>query len=406
MSLHSSECSLEKWILLTTMTSGLWMLACSADDPRPVVGDGGSNSPTTGTPSTDGSGMGTGGTGGTATDSSTGGAADSGTGGASTGGAGGAGGATGGNAGVGGTGGAGMGGAGGAGTGSDLVDSRCWDGKVYADEPIAAMRANITDLISTFSVANRLPWAIQILNRRFPVGGKIVELATMSDPNSKCAQISLQASDNTATLAIYKLNVLTHECGHMMDLQSRYFIRADLEYKCSNSLLGPTSPSRNVILADEFDALRPMGGTTDSQTKLYFDPNGPQGNLGGQKWHVHFTEFNQYANSIAVNYSLSDHVRGDNSGTSSRAWAWFTLRYLRIMRGQYKADYDKLANDPCWRRLVLSTWGKINRYWAELAKENITKFQTDEATKLDALIRDPRLMAEIENLRVLDGCRP
>jgi hypothetical protein len=56
--------------------------------------------------------------------------------------------------------------------------------------------------------------------------------------------------------------------------------------------------------------------------------------------------------------------------------------------------------------LVLSTWGKINRYWAELANENITKFQTGEATKLDALIRDPRLAAEIENLRVLDGCRP
>jgi hypothetical protein len=325
--------------------------------------------------------MGTGGTGGTATDSSTGGAAGSGTDGASTGGAGGAGGA-------------------------DLVDSKCWDGKVYADEPIAAKRADITDLISTFSVANRVPWAIQILNRRFPVGGKIVELATMSDPNPKCAQVSFPASDNTATLAMYKLQVLTHECGHMMDLQSRYFIRTDLEYKCSNTLWGPTSPSRNVILADELDALRPVGGTTDAQRTLYFDPNGPQGNLGAQKWPVHFTEFNQYANSIATNYSMSDYGRGDDTGNSSRAWAWFTQRYLRIMRAQYKADYDKLANDPCWRRLVLSTWGKINRYWAELAKENITKFQTGEATKLDALIRDPRLTAEIENLRVLDGCRP
>jgi hypothetical protein len=355
---------LKRWILLTTMTSGLWILACSADDPRPGR-----------------SGMGTGGAGGTATDSSAGGAAGSGTDGASTGGAGGAGAA-------------------------DLVDSRCWDGKVYADEPIAAKRADITDLISTFSVANRVPWAIQILNRRFPVGGKIVELATMSDPNAKCAQVSLQASDNTATLAMNKVQVLTHECGHMMDLQSRYFIRADLEYKCSNTLWGPTSPSRNVILADEFDTLRPVGGTTDAQRTLYFDPNGPQGNLGAQKWPVHFTELNQYANSIATNYSMSDYGRGDDTGNSSRAWAWFTQRYLRIMRAQYKADYDKLANDPCWRRLVLSTWGKINRYWAELAKENITKFQTGEATKLDALLRDPRLTAEIENLRVLDGCRP
>jgi hypothetical protein len=380
MSLRSSERLLKKWILLTTMTSGLWMLACSADDPRPVVGDGGSKSPTTGTTSTDGSGMGTGGAGGTATDSSTGDAAESGTG--------------------------GMGGSGGAGGGSELVDSRCWDGKVYADEPIAAKRADITDLISTFSVANRVPWAIQILNRRFPVGGKIVELATMSDPNPQCAQVSLQASDNTATLAMYKVQVLTHECGHMMDLQSRYFIRTDLEYKCSNTLWGPTSPPRNVILADEFDALRPVGGTTDAQRTLYFDPNGPRGNLGAQKWPVHFTEFNQYANSIATNYSMSDYVRGDDTGNSSRAWAWFTQRYLRIMRAQYKADYDKLANDPCWRRLVLSTWGKINRYWAELAKENITKFQTGEAAKLDALIRDPRLTAEIESLRVLDGCRP
>jgi hypothetical protein len=295
---------------------------------------------------------------------------------------------------------------GGSGGPADLVDSKCWDGKVYADEPIATIRANITDLISTFSVANRVPWAIQILNRRFPVGGKIVELATTNDPNAKCAQVSFQPSDNTATLAMSKLPVLTHECGHTMDLQSRYFIRADLEYKCSNTLWGPTSPSRNVILADEFDTLRPVGGTTDGLRTLYFDPNGPQGNLGAQKWPVHFTEFNQYANSIATNYSMSDYGRGDDTGNSSRAWAWFTQRYLRIMQAQFKADYDKLANDPCWRRLVLSTWGKINRYWAELAKENITKFQTAEATKLDALIRDPRLTAEIEHLRVLDGCRP
>jgi len=82
MSLHSSERLLKKWILLTTMASGFWMLACSADDPRPVVGDGGSKSPATGTTSTGGSGMGTGGAGGTATDSSMGGGAGSGTGGA------------------------------------------------------------------------------------------------------------------------------------------------------------------------------------------------------------------------------------------------------------------------------------------------------------------------------------
>ncbi len=47
----------------------------------------------------------------------------------------------------------------------------------------------------------------------------------------------------------------------------------------------------------------------------------------------------------------------------------------------------------------------MNRYGDESRKQGLKKLESDEAAKVDVLIRDPRLLAEIENLRVLDGCR-
>jgi hypothetical protein len=45
------------------------------------------------------------------------------------------------------------------------------------------------------------------------------------------------------------------------------------------------------------------------------------------------------------------------------------------------------------------------RRWDEIKKANMTEFAIDETFEVEALVKDPRFLAEIENLRVLDGCR-
>jgi hypothetical protein len=304
-------------------------------------------------------------------------------------------------------GGSGPGGSGG-GPGS-IIDPACWDGKVYAAEPVPVMRANVMDLMSSFTLANRLPWSIQVLNRRYPNGGAIVTGATQgaNAPNGEgnCFGIAYGADDTTAQKTVAGFRTAVHECGHMMDLNhDQFMMRADLQYKCSISL-GDGTPPRSIILSDEFDALGPKGGDLDFQKDVYLKPTGT-GNGGDQNFPLLFTEFSQYVNTLATSYSYYDIAPDDQiAGDASRDFAWFVERYLRILRASYKTEYDKVAGDMCWRQLILAVWGRVNRYWYESTKDNDIKLVSDEAAKVDVLIKDPNLLAEIENLRVLDGCR-
>src|SRR5262249_42793711 len=104
----------------------------------------------------------------TSTSTGTGGASTTGAGGSATAGTGGRG--TGGA----GTGGAGTGGAGGAGPGGggpgSRIDPQCLDGKAYAAEPIPDRSISVDDLIASYNPSNVLPWTIQMLNRRYPIG--------------------------------------------------------------------------------------------------------------------------------------------------------------------------------------------------------------------------------------------
>jgi hypothetical protein len=299
-----------------------------------------------------------------------------------------------------------MGGAGGSGLGGggpgSQVDPKCLDGIVYNAEKMP-MRASITDLMGTFTVANRLPWVTQVLDRRLPLGALFVTTATKTDPNGEgnCFGVSFDASATTAQKTLEGLNTVVHECGHMMDLsQDRFMIRLDLEYKCT---LQSSSPPRSIILQDEFDALGPKGGGLDFVKDIYLKPTGT-GNGGDQNFPLLFTEWNQYVNNLASGYAYWDYVKGRGSAEGSRFFAWFVERYLRLVHTKYVAEYNKLANDMCWRQLILADWGRANRYWDQMKAENVA-LSTTEGDKVDMLVSDPRLIAEIENLRVLDGCR-
>lgn len=363
----------------------------------------GTTSSATGSTSTTGTGSGSGGSGGAATTTASTGA--------STGGAGGAAGA--GGSATGGSGGSGTGGSGGttgAGGGpGSILDPQCLDGKVYAAEPVVSPRPSVQDLMSSFNVANRLPWSIQFLNRRYPNGGAILSGATQGNnaPNGEanCFGIAYGAGDDTAQKTVAGFRTAVHECGHMMDLNhDQFMMYAGLAYKCNMSL-GDGTPPRSIILSDEFDAKGPTGGILDFQKQVYLQPTGT-GNGGDQNFPLLFTEFSQYVNTIATSYAVYDIAPDDViAGDASRDFAWFVQRYLRVLRAKYKPQYDKVAGDQCWRQLILSVWGRVNRYWYETTKDNDSKLVDGEAAKVDALMRDPLLLAEIENLRVLDGCR-
>jgi hypothetical protein len=328
---------------------------------------------------------------------------------ATTGSAGGVGGAAGSGGAAGGS--AGASGAGGGPTGGpgSIIDPQCWDGKAYLAEPVPASRANIADLIASFNLANKLPWSIQVLSRRYPNGAAILTGATQppNAPNGEanCYGIAYGSMDTTAQKIIAGFRTSVHECGHMMDLNhDRFMMRADLEYKCSISL-GDGTPPRSIILGDEFDALGPKGGNLDFQKDVYLKPTGT-GNGGDQNFPLLFTEFSQYVNTLATSYGVYDVAPDDSiAGDASRDFAWFTERYLRLLRASYKSEYDKIAGDACWRQLILAVWGRVNRYWYESTRDKDVKLVSTEAAKVDVLISDPRLLAEIENLRVLDGCR-
>jgi hypothetical protein len=315
--------------------------------------------------------------------------------------------------GAGNAGGMGVGGSGGAGTAGSaggsampgaILDPTCWDGVVYAAEPVPQMRASIEDLIPQFSVATRTQWSIEVLERRYPNGAEILRGATMEDPNGEanCFGIAYQPDDGWEEI-VDGFRTSVHECGHMMDLQfGRYMIRPDLVYECQNDDWDG-SPMRSVLLEDEFEALGPTGGTLDFQEEVYLQPTGT-GNGGDQRFYLLFTEYSQYVNTLATSYAVYDYAPDDIiAGDASRDFAWFLQRYLRILRADYPSEYEKVAGDECWRKLVLATWGKLNRYWEE--SQGLDKLVSEEAAVVDELIRDPRLLAEIEELRVRDGCR-
>jgi hypothetical protein len=381
----------------TALTAALLFAACS-DDPSsgPHFGQGGaasgSSTASTATGATSSTGSGVTSTGAGGSSSST--TATTGSVGTTTSGAGGSAGSGMGGSGTGGT---GVGGSGGGGPGS-TVDPQCLDGKAYAAEPVPDRTINVDDLIASYSSTNLLPWTIQMLNRRYPIGA-IGPSEAQRKNDLGCFNVAFNMPMPSVQTALDAMNTVVHECGHMLDLDGRWVIRADLEYKC-NANLTQNTPARNIILKDEFDALGPKGGGLDFVKDIYLN-----GDSGKQDFRLLYTEYNQYVNQIGSAYAYYDKTKETSVAEGSRYFAWFVERYLRLLRASYATEYNKVAGDACWRQLILADWGRMYRRWDEVRKANMKEFVSAEVPKVDALVADPRLLAEIENLRVLDGCR-
>lgn len=81
------------------------------------------------------------------------------------------------------------------------------------------------------------------------------------------------------------------------------------------------------------------------------------------------------------------------------AHALYVTRYLRVLRLDYPAVYDELVRDPANIRILLSLWGRANR-WVETPKDAGVELDT----RILELWHGPEMLAEIQRLRDMGGC--
>jgi hypothetical protein len=198
----------------------------------------------------------------------------------------------------------------------------------------------------------------------------------------------------TAQKVIAGLRTSVHECGHMVDLNQKTFLMgATLEFKCDLGIASST-PGRKVIATDEFQSLWPK----DSFKKTYLDE------LGDQQFPSLMTEALQYINTLATSYTFFDYTTFDPIARDGvHAFQWYVTRYLRQTRTKQPDTYNKIANDTCWRQLVLSGWGRAYRYL--VTSKGLKELGSADDALLDKLMEEPQLVDEIDKLRVIEKCK-
>jgi hypothetical protein len=173
---------------------------------------------------------------------------------------------------------------------------------------------------------------------------------------------------------------------------------------------GGSTFARSLMLNDKFSVAHPpcKGGSfqgCDSYASLYLDgdPNNSQFEGGDQGFSMLLEEVVQYINSLATSYAFSSgggnfFASSDRDGILN--FLWFLERYLYMARTQYPQAYSMLTS-TCWRRAILTVWGRAWLY-LELTK-GINKLGIQDGKILE-LVRTPELLEEIQKLRDLEGC--
>lgn len=299
------------------------------------------------------------------------------------------------------------------------VDPQCLDGQYT--EPMPNLNASISGPLSSYDSGDVKAFIDGVLGARYPVGQYLVAQALVKGTQiGDCVDFFLppQARGNPAQV-IQQLSVIVHECGHFLDIgvsgfgSSAYVIRPDLVITCSGASYQGTNATfpRSLLNSDEYAPLRPpcsVGGASgdcDSYADIYLDgdPNDGTFDGGDQGFNTVMEEAVQYVNSLATDYAFDD--QGGFGSVSARdgilTFLWYMERYLRMARLSYPDQHNFLLGDPCWRQIILTTWG---RAWLYLdATDGMNSLGIDDA-QLIALVRDPALLEEIDRVRDAEGC--
>jgi hypothetical protein len=273
----------------------------------------------------------------------------------------------------------------------------------------------------TFSQANANDYLVQALGLRYPLGKAIVEgglSSSMAASQGNCIDRFLQ-DKSSAMVVLNQASTIVHECGHFYDLgeasgkESAFVIRpGDLTFTCKNgdtTSRGGKTFARSLIKKDGHYAKRKACTSSSAQlgcdnyAPIYLDgdPTDTTFEGGDQGYNTVLEETTQYVNALATALAFQESYSGFDASERDGilTFFWYLERYLAMARTDYADAYALISQDTCWRQATLTVW---DRGWFYL---NATKDMSDlgiEDTEIEALVKDPDLLAEIDALRELE----
>ncbi|MCB9727348.1 MAG: hypothetical protein H6744_00885 [Deltaproteobacteria bacterium] len=297
------------------------------------------------------------------------------------------------------------------------VDPACIDGQFA--EALPDPGADLSAVIAAYSQAQPTDFILAALDLRYPTGASIVRKGLAAEGKiglGNCVDTFLQPSASAAKV-LSQLSTIVHECGHFADLAASsgatFIFNATTTSSCQGggSQGGPPATfARSLLNGDPYSPLRPpcpdsgFGDNCDSYANVYLDGDPTNGTFegGDQGFDSVIEETTQYVGSLATGYAFEDQY---TFSTSERdgilTFLWYVERYLRLARLEHPAVHAALLADGCWRRAILTVWGRAHLYLA--ATEGRAKLGlADDA--IDALVDDPELLGEIQRVRAAEGC--
>jgi hypothetical protein len=301
----------------------------------------------------------------------------------------------------------------------ELINPDCVDGQYR--ETLPTVEASIDEATANYTADNWRGYVEQVLMQRYPLGWHLINRAIIEAPEQfgDCMNRFLGASGSAAQIN-RQIGTFVHECGHFLDVglgwgrsEDFYVVNSGLTISCSQGdsiERGGRTFARSRINNDSYSALRPPCGgagsseNCDNYADTYLDGNPDDNEFegGDQGFNMLLEEAFQYVNSLATNYALADTISGSISGRDGiLTHLWWVQRYLKYARDEHPQAHQFLMGDPCWRRAILTLWG---RAWLYLSiTEDMDSLGINHRA-IEPLIEDSDLMAEIEALRQAHGC--
>ena len=291
---------------------------------------------------------------------------------------------------------------------AEEVDPNCLDGKY--SEPLPDPSADISSAKANYSESNVKSFFDTVLGKRYPVGKWIID-GGLEHGQQDCVEPYLRNA-STADGALQSLSTVVHECGHFFDLgvggfsTATYKITKSTSFSCSGgdtTSRGGKTFARSKLTDDNYQSeLPPCGGNAgrdcDSYADTYLIGNGSE-----QGFNSVLEETLQYVNSLATSYAIKDTYgrRSTSALDGILTFLWYVERYLRLARTEHPNAYNHLTETPCWRKAILTIWG---RAWLMIeAAESEDQLGINEQ-KLFDLVRTPELLEEIDRVRQAHGC--
>ena len=285
------------------------------------------------------------------------------------------------------------------------IDPQCLDGRYR--ETLPDRRRSIDDLIDGYSETTLDAFVLGVLDRRYPIGAMLVRGGRKQ---VDCVK-AFTHDRSSAAPVLASLSTVTHECGHMHDLTSgpSYHIAPNVKLSCTKGRLPHTFARSRLLQDSHANDRRPcakgsIGRGCDSYANTYLT-----GDSGNQGLDMLVEELVQYIHGLATAHAVApERYRGVRGMTSSDrdgvlTFLWYLQRYLALARRDHPKVHAALMADACWRRAILTLWG---RAWLYLEATGSDPRMSIDADAIEGLVRNPNLMAEIAQVRAADGCAP